>query len=55
MCTEKEARNSVDVAIEAVHRWNERKAKVLKSEHLRMAWARLKELNWDTESRSAIH
>jgi O-acetyl-ADP-ribose deacetylase (regulator of RNase III) len=34
-------------AIEAVHRWNDRKRRALKAEHLRMAWDRLKEQRWD--------
>lgn len=55
MCNDKNALNSVEDAIAAVFKWNERKAKILKPEHLRKAWARLKELNWDTESLSAIH
>jgi len=32
--------------IEAVHSWSERKRKILKPEHIRIAWRRLKEKNW---------
>ena len=41
------ARQNVDVAIDAVQKWNDRKRRVLKPEHLRKAWSRLKEQKWD--------
>jgi O-acetyl-ADP-ribose deacetylase (regulator of RNase III) len=55
MCHDQAARDSADDAIEAVHRWNDRKKKTLKSDHLRKAWDRLKTQRWDQESLSAIH
>jgi O-acetyl-ADP-ribose deacetylase (regulator of RNase III) len=36
-----------DKAVKAVHDWNPRKRRVLKSEHLRLAWKRLTEKSWD--------
>ncbi len=41
------AQDNAEVAIVAVHVWNDRKKRVLKPEHLRKAWARLKEHRWD--------
>lgn len=41
------ARENVNDAIAKVHAWNDRKARVLKTEHLGKAWARLKEQRWD--------
>lgn len=41
------ARESADAAIQAVHGWSERKRRLLKPEHLRKAWERLKEHHWD--------
>lgn len=41
------ARENVDRAITAVHAWNARKAKLLRAEHIRKAWMRLKALGWD--------
>ena len=41
------AQDNADAAIVAVHAWNERKQRVLKSEHLSKAWSRLKEHRWD--------
>jgi hypothetical protein len=40
------ARENVEAAIAAVQAWNERKRQVLKPEHLRKAWTRLKEQGW---------
>lgn len=54
MCRDSSARDSADAAISAVHAWNPRKAKLLKSAHLHMAWKRLKDASWDCESRSAL-
>ena len=54
-CQNRAARDSVDVAIEAVHAWNARKRDTLKAPHLAKAWERLKLLKWDSEARSAIH
>jgi O-acetyl-ADP-ribose deacetylase (regulator of RNase III) len=55
MCHDPDARNSLEIAIAAAHRWNTRKRETLEAEHLQKAWARLKSLHWDTESRSAVH
>lgn len=55
MCQDSAARESEDIAIHAVHNWNERKSKLLKADHLKSAWRRLKEQKWDIESRSALH
>lgn len=44
------ARDDVEVAVAAVHEWNERKRLVLRPEHLRKAWNRLKEQNWDSSA-----
>ncbi|MDO8539831.1 MAG: macro domain-containing protein [Opitutaceae bacterium] len=38
---------NADAAIAAVHAWNERKRRLLKPEHLRKAWERLKAQRWD--------
>lgn len=32
--------------VEAVHSWNERKRHMMKPEHIRMAWERLKDCGW---------
>ncbi len=44
------AREDADAAVTAVHEWNERKRGVLKAEHLRKAWSRLKEQRWDNSA-----
>jgi len=41
------ARGTSEAAVLAVHKWNPRKRRVLKKEHLNKAWQRLKEQNWD--------
>lgn len=48
-----EARDDVKAAIDAVHSWNERKQRVLKPEHLKKAWTRLKEYRWDHSAATA--
>lgn len=48
-----EARDQVDAAVAAVHRWNARKRRVLKRDHIAKAWQRLKEQNWDTTFETA--
>jgi O-acetyl-ADP-ribose deacetylase (regulator of RNase III) len=40
------ARNDIDAAIEAVHRWSSRKAAAMKPVQIRAAWARLREQGW---------
>lgn len=47
------ARESVEVAAADVHRWNARKRRMLKKEHVVKAWQRLKELGWDAEFAAA--
>jgi len=42
-----EARESSEAAASAVHKWNPRKRRVMKNEHLLKAWQRLKEQSWD--------
>lgn len=37
---------TADAAVEAVRAWNERKRKMFKTEHLRVAWDRLNECRW---------
>jgi len=44
------ARDNVDAAIDAVQSWSERKRRVLKPEHLRKAWTRLKDQRWDSSA-----
>jgi O-acetyl-ADP-ribose deacetylase (regulator of RNase III) len=47
MAHEPHARSSSESAIAAVHKWTPRKRKLLKPEHLKKAWQRLKDQNWD--------
>lgn len=47
MAHEPAARNEVQNAIAAVHKWSPRKRKLLKPEHLEKAWHRLKNEKWD--------
>jgi hypothetical protein len=42
-----DARNSAESAVSAVHRWNPRKRRIMKPEHLTKAWRRLKAHHWD--------
>jgi O-acetyl-ADP-ribose deacetylase (regulator of RNase III) len=55
MCHDPEARDSVDAAVLAVHRWNTRKSQILKPEHLKCAWQRIKSQSWDSETKSALN
>jgi O-acetyl-ADP-ribose deacetylase (regulator of RNase III) len=55
MCHVDGARDSAESAVAAVHGWNDRKRRTLKTEHLILAWERLRRLGWHVESRSAIH
>jgi hypothetical protein len=41
------ARKSAETAVEIVHKWNPRKARLLKREHLVKAWQRLKDQGWE--------
>jgi hypothetical protein len=47
-----EARKSPDLAIAAVHQWNDRKARLLKKEHLLKAWQWLKAKSWEPTIRT---
>jgi O-acetyl-ADP-ribose deacetylase (regulator of RNase III) len=47
MAHEPAARDNAEAAIAAVQKWSPRKRKLLKPEHLRKAWKRLKEQNWE--------
>jgi hypothetical protein len=46
MTEEPACRDDVELSVQRVHQWNERKSRVLKPESLRKAWHRLKELGW---------
>ena len=37
---------TADEAVEAVHRWNDRKRAMFVREHIRIAWSRLQEQGW---------
>lgn len=55
MCRSKDAMLDVESAIAEVQHWNPRKAALLKPDHLRIAWRRLHDQKWATESLSSIH
>lgn len=55
MCNNSEASVDPDAAVDAVHSWSVRKKEMMRPAHLRKAWFHLKELAWDTESRSSRH
>jgi hypothetical protein len=40
------ARDDVDKAVAGVRQWNDRKRRLLKPEHLKLAWERLRERDW---------
>lgn len=40
------ARDNVDKAVAGVQRWSDRKRRLLKSEHLKLAWQRLRDQGW---------
>lgn len=44
--TTPEAKQSPEAAIDAVQRWSPRKRRIMKPEHVRLAWQRLKEQGW---------
>lgn len=47
VCTHQEPKATThEKAIELVHRWNDRKQKMLRAEHIRVAYQRLRELAW---------
>lgn len=41
------ARDDVDKAVAGVRSWNDRKRRLLKPEHLQLAWQRLRDQSWD--------
>ena len=41
------AREDADKAVAGVRDWNDRKRRLLKPEHLQLAWKRLRDQNWD--------
>jgi hypothetical protein len=41
-------------AIDALHRWNDRKRSMFKPEHIRIAWDRLAEQRWLSEPVNAV-
>ncbi len=41
------ARENVDIAVNGVRNWNDRKRHLLKPEHLKLAWKRLQVQGWD--------
>jgi O-acetyl-ADP-ribose deacetylase (regulator of RNase III) len=55
MCHNAAAIIDPEVAIEAVQDWSERKKGMMKPAHLKKAWRHLKDLSWDSESRSSMH
>jgi hypothetical protein len=55
MCHNRRARDSAEEAIKSVLAWNERKKDLIKPAHIEAAWRRLRNEQWATESRSAIH
>ncbi len=55
MCRNVDARDSAEAAFLAVQQWNDRKASVMKPEHVQKAWNRLSNQRWGSESASAIH
>lgn len=44
---------TADDAIVAVHKWNDRKRKILREDHIRIAWDRLKNQGWFKPHHSA--
>lgn len=46
MCHNPKAKLSAAAAVEAVHEWNARKRRTLKTEHLTKAWKHLTDKNW---------
>ena len=43
------AASDIDSAVRQVHLWNERKRKMFRPDHIRIAWNRLKEEGWIKE------
>ena len=38
--------NDPESVVQAVHRWNDRKRRIMKPEHIQVAWNRLQDLGW---------
>jgi O-acetyl-ADP-ribose deacetylase (regulator of RNase III) len=53
MCHRPNARDSLAATIEGVSTWSDRKKHEISPEQMEKAWLRLKEMRWDSESRSA--
>lgn len=49
-----DAAQDLKVAVPLVQQWNDRKSRLMRSEHIEKAWTRLKDHQWDSESRSAV-
>ena len=50
-----EAARDSKAAVPLVRNWNDRKARLMREEHIEKAWVRLKDHRWDLESRSALN
>lgn len=46
---------TADEAVTALHQWNERKKKVFKADHIRIAWDHLRDLEWIDEQQERSH
>ena len=46
--------SDIDSIIRGVHAWNDRKARVMKSEHMKIAWHRLVSQKWITITQQAL-
>lgn len=55
MCRNAEVMANPGEAVAAVQSWSDRKASVMKPEHIKKAWNRLTEQRWGSESLSAQH
>ncbi|MEZ4433760.1 MAG: DarT ssDNA thymidine ADP-ribosyltransferase family protein [bacterium] len=54
VCHEAGAADDIDHCINAVHRWSDRKAKLMQPRHIALAWERLRAQGWFTSSADAI-
>src|SRR5262249_15860435 len=46
--------NDLDSIVQAMHRWNDRKQRIMKPEHIQVAWNRLQDLGWLGEDTGAM-
>lgn len=46
VATQEGADADLDTVVQAVHQWNDRKRRIMRPEHIRVAWARLREQGW---------